>query len=163
MVQLSHPYMTTGKTIFLMIQTSVSIVMLLFFHMLSRFVSFSSKEWVPSHFMATYTIHSDFGAQENKVCHCFHFSPIYLLWSDGTGCHDHNFWILSFKPAFEFFFHFFHSLSPLSKRFFSSSSLSAIRVVLFAYLRLLIFLPAILIPACDLFTWHFTWCTLHIS
>ena len=34
------------------------------------------------------------------------------------------------------------------KRLFSSSSLSAIRVVSFAYLRLLIFLPAILIPAC---------------
>ena len=35
------------------------------------------------------------------------------------------------------------------KRLFSSSLLSAIKVVSFAYLRLLIFLPAILIPACD--------------
>ena len=26
-------------------------------------------------FMATVTIHGDFGAQENEVCHCFHFSP----------------------------------------------------------------------------------------
>ena len=53
------------------------------------------------------------------------------------------FWMLSFKPAF--------SLSPFTsiKRFFSSFSLSAIRVVSSAYLRLLIFLPAILIPACD--------------
>ena len=34
------------------------------------------------------------------------------------------------------------------KRLFSSSSLSAIKVVSSAYLRLLIFLPAILIPAC---------------
>ena len=34
------------------------------------------------------------------------------------------------------------------KRFFSSSSLSAVRVVSSAYLRLLIFLPVILIPAC---------------
>ena len=52
------------------------------------------------------------------------------------------FWMLSFKPAF--------SLSSFNfiKRFFSSSSLSAIRVVSFAYLRLLIFLPATLIPAC---------------
>ena len=50
--------------------------------------------------------------------------------------------MLSFKPAF--------SLSSFNfiKWFFSSSSLSAIRVVSFAYLRLLIFLPAILIPAC---------------
>ena len=50
--------------------------------------------------------------------------------------------MLSFKPTF--------SLSSLTfiKRLFSSSSLSAIRVVSFAYLRLLKFLPAILIPAC---------------
>ena len=49
------------------------------------------------------------------------------------------FWMLSFKPTF--------SLSCFQKRLFSSSSLSAIRVVSSAYLRLLIFLPAILIPA----------------
>ena len=52
------------------------------------------------------------------------------------------FWMLSFKPTF--------SLSSFTflKRLFSSSSLSAIRVVSSAYLRLLMFLPAILIPAC---------------
>ena len=52
------------------------------------------------------------------------------------------FWMLGFKPTF--------SLSSFTfiKRLFSSSSLSAIRVVSSAYLRLLIFLPAILIPAC---------------
>ena len=52
------------------------------------------------------------------------------------------FWMLSFKPSF--------SLSSFTfiKRLFSSSSLSALRVVSSAYLRLLIFLPAILIPAC---------------
>ena len=52
------------------------------------------------------------------------------------------FWMLSFKPTF--------SLSSFTfiKRLFSSSSLSAIRVVSSAYLRLLIFLTAILIPAC---------------
>ena len=52
------------------------------------------------------------------------------------------FWMLSFKPAF--------SLSSFTfiKRLFSSSSLSAIRVVSSAYMRLLIFLLAILIPAC---------------
>ena len=43
----------------------------------------------------------------------------------------------------------FHSpLFTFIKRLFISSSLSAIRVMLSAYLRLLIFLPAILIPAC---------------
>ena len=52
------------------------------------------------------------------------------------------FWMLSFKPTF--------SLSSFTfiKRLFSSSSLSAIRVVSSAYVRLLIFLPEILIPAC---------------
>ena len=86
--------------------------------------------------MAEFTICSDFGAPKNKVSHCF---PIYLPWSDRTGCHDLSF--LSFKPTF--------SLSSFTfiKRLFSSSSLSAIRVVSSANLRLLIFLPAILIPA----------------
>ena len=52
------------------------------------------------------------------------------------------FWKLNFKPAF--------SLSSFIfiKRLFSSSSPWAVRVVSSAYLRLLIFLPAILIPAC---------------
>ena len=42
-------------------------------------------------FMAAVTICSDFGAQDNKVCHCFHCFPIYLPWSDGTRCHDLGF------------------------------------------------------------------------
>ena len=93
--------------------------------------------------MAAVTICSDFGAQEDKVCHCFHCFTIYLPWSDGTGCHDLKvFWMLSFKPTFSLF-----SFTPIN-RLFSSSSLSAIRVVSSAYLRLLIFLLAILIPVC---------------
>ena len=52
--------------------------------------------------------------------------------------------MLSFKPASSF------SSFTFIKKLFSSSSLSAIRVVSSAYLRLLIFLPAILIPACAL-------------
>ena len=50
--------------------------------------------------MAAVTVHTDCGDQENKVCHCFHFFPIYLPWSDGTKCHDLHFWMLNFKPAF---------------------------------------------------------------
>ena len=53
------------------------------------------------------------------------------------------FWMLSFKPAFSL------SFFTLIKRLFSSSLLSANRVVSSAYLRLLIFLLAILIPACE--------------
>ena len=83
-----------------------------------------------------------FWSPKYKVCHCFHCFPIYLPWSDGTGCHDLSFLNVEFKPAF--------SLSSFTfiERLFSSSSLSAIRVVSPAYLRLLIFLLAILIPAC---------------
>ena len=55
------------------------------------------------------------------------------------------FWMLIFKPAISFY-------SFTFKRFFSSSSLSAITVVPSAYLRLLIFLLAILIPAFDSFS-----------
>ena len=46
---------------------------------------------------------ADFGAQENKVCHCFHCFPLYLPWSDAMIL---VFWILSFKPTFFFFYHF---------------------------------------------------------
>ena len=52
------------------------------------------------------------------------------------------FWMLSFKPTFS------PSSFTFNKRLFSCSSISAMRVVPSAYLRLLIFLPAILIPAC---------------
>ena len=50
--------------------------------------------------MAAVTVCGDFGAQENKICHCFHFFPFYLPWNGGTGCHDLSFLILSFKPDF---------------------------------------------------------------
>ena len=72
-------------------------------------------------------------------------SPITSWQVDGetveTGA-DFVFLMLSFKSGF--------SLSSFTfiKRFFSSSSLSAIRVVSSAYLRLMMFLPAILIPFC---------------
>ena len=68
MVQLSHPYMTTGKTIALTRQTFVSKVISLLFNMLSRLgISFSSKEQASFNFMAAVTICSDFGAQENSL------------------------------------------------------------------------------------------------
>ena len=63
---------------------------------------------------------------------------------EGTGHHDLHFWMLSFKSAFSLSSFYF------IKRLFSSSLLSAIRVVSSTYLRLLIFLPEILIPACVL-------------
>ena len=85
-VQLSYPYMTTGKTIALTRWTFVGKVMSLLFNMLSRLViAFLFKEQASVNFMAALTVHSDFGAQENEVCHCF---PIYFPQSDGTRCRD---------------------------------------------------------------------------
>ena len=105
--------------------------------------SFSSMEQVSFNFMAAVTIWSDFGTQEKKtVCHCFHSFHIYLLWSDGTECHDLRFLNVEFKPAFSF------SSFTSIKRLFSSFLLSAIKVVSSAYLRLLVFLLENLIPAC---------------
>ena len=46
------------------------------------------------------TINSDFGAQENKTCHCFHIFPFYFPWSNGTGFHDLSFFIVEFQASF---------------------------------------------------------------
>ena len=89
MVQLSYPYMTTGKTIVLTRQIFVGKVMSLLFNMLSRFVIVflpRSKHLLISWLQSPSAVF--LGAQENKICHCFHFSPIYLPWSDGARCHD---------------------------------------------------------------------------
>ena len=67
------------------------------------------------------------------------------------------FWMLSFMPTFSLYSFTF------IRRLYSPSSLSAIKVVSSVYLKLLIFLPAILIQACALSGQHFAWCTLHIS
>ena len=78
-VQLSHPYMTTGKTIALTRQTFVGKLMSLLFNMLSRLaITFlpRSKCLLLSWLLISWLQSpSDFGAQENKVYHCF---PIYL-------------------------------------------------------------------------------------
>ena len=50
--------------------------------------------------MAAVIICNDFGAQENKICHCFHSSLFYSPWSDETGAMILVFWMLSCKPAF---------------------------------------------------------------
>ena len=78
-VQLSQPYMTTGKTIALTRQTFAGKVISLLSNMLSRLViAFIPKSKCLLIFMAAVTIHSDFGAQENKIWHCFHYLPICL-------------------------------------------------------------------------------------
>ena len=70
MFQLSPPYMTTGKTISLTIWTFVSKVVSLLLNTLSRFVIdfLPRSNWKKSfNFMTTVTVHSDFGAQDNKI------------------------------------------------------------------------------------------------
>ena len=75
MVQLSHAYMTTWKIIAFTIRTFVGKVMsLLFLYALEVCHSFPSKEQASFSLMAAVTIHSDFGAQENKICHYFHMT-----------------------------------------------------------------------------------------
>ena len=91
-VQLSHAYMTSGKTIALTRRTFVGKVTSLLFNMLSRLViTFLPRSKHLFNFMASMTIYSDFGDQKNKVCHCFHCFSIYLPLSDETGFHDLSF------------------------------------------------------------------------
>ena len=134
--------MTTGKTIALTRWTFVGKEMSLLFNMLSRLViTFLPRN---KHFLISW-LQSPLAVilepRKIKSAIVFTVSP--------SNCHEVMgpdamilvFWMLSFKPTF--------SLSSFTfiKRLFSSS-LSAIRVVSSAYLRLLMFLLAILIPAC---------------
>ena len=97
---------------------------------------------MPFNFRTAITICSDFGAQKVKSATISIVSPSICHEVMGPDAMILVFGMLSFKPTF--------SLSSLTfiKRLFSSSSLSAIRVISSAYLRLLIFLPAILISVC---------------
>ena len=142
MVQLSHPYMTTGKTIALTIWTFVSKAMSLLFNMLSRFViAFLPRNkwllisWLQSPFIVI------FEPTKIKSLTVSIVSPSICYEVMGPDAMVLVFWMLGFKPPF--------SLSSFTfiKRLFSSLFF-AIRVVLSAYLRLLIFFPAVLIPAC---------------
>ena len=154
MVQLSHPYVTTGKTTALTRPTFVGKVMSLLFNMLSRFViTFLFQgvsvliSWLqspsavilepPKIKSATVSIVSP------SICHEVMGLEAMIL----------VFWMLSFKPAF--------SLSSFTfiKRLFSSSSLSAIRVLSSAYLMLLMSFLAVLTPACA--SSSFSWWPLH--
>jgi len=134
--------MTSGKTIALTTWTFVGKVMSVLFNILSRLViAFLARSkcllisWLLS-------IRSDFWSPpKNEVCYCFHCFPTYLQWSGGTRCHDLHF--LNFDFETNVFTVLCHSHQE-----FSFSLLSSIRLVTYAYLRLLIFLLVNLIPAC---------------
>ena len=90
-VQLSHPYTTTGKTIALTRWTFVGKVMSLLFNVLSRMViAFlpRSNRLLISWLQTPSAVILE---PLKIVSHCFHCFPIYLPWSDGTGCHDPSF------------------------------------------------------------------------
>ena len=91
MVQLSHPYMTTGKTIVLTRWTFVGKIMSLLFNTLFRFV----KAFLPrSRYLLISWLQSPSAviwSPKNEVSHCFHCFPIYLPWNDRTRCHDLRF------------------------------------------------------------------------
>ena len=145
-VQLSHPYMITGKTIALTRQDFAGKVISLLFNMLSRLViTFLPRS---KHLLISWLQSPSAMILEPKKIKSVTVSSVSL-----SICHEvmgpdamiFVFRMLSFQPAFSF------SSFTFIKRLFSASLLSAIRVVLSAYLRLLIFLPAILIPACIIF------------
>ena len=157
-VQLSHPYMTTGKTIALTRWTFVGKVMSLLFNMLSRLViTFLPRSerllisWLQSPsavILEPRKIKSDTVSTVSPSIYRKVMGPDAMILV---------FWMLSFKPTF--------SLSSFTfiKRLFSSSSISAVRVVSSAYLRLLIFPRQswfqLMLPPAQ----RFSWCILHIS
>ena len=132
MVQLSQPYMTTGKTIPLIIQTYVGKVMSLLFNMLSRFVmAFLPRS--KSLLIPWLQLPSAVILESKKI------KSVTVSIFSSSVCHEVMgpdamilvFRMLSFKPAFPL------SSFTLIKKFFRSSLLSATRVVSSAYAKLL--------------------------
>ena len=143
MVQLSHPYMATRKTIALTIQTFVDKVMSLLFNMVSRMVRdflLRSKCLLTAWLQSPSSVILE--SPKIKSLTVSIVSPSICHEVMGLDAMSLVFWMLSFKPTF--------SLSSFTfiKRLFSSSLFSAIRVVLSTHPRLLIFLLATLISAC---------------
>ena len=157
-VQLSHPYMTTGKMIALTKQTFVGKIMSLLFNMLSRLIII----FLPrnKHLLISWLQSPSVVILEPKK-----LKPDTISIVSPSICHEVMgpdamilvFWVLSFKPTF--------SLSSFTfiKRLFNSSSLSGIKVISSEYLRSWYFswqswFQLVLLPAqC------FSWCTVHIS
>ena len=140
MVQLSNPYVTIGKTIALTRHIFVSKVMSLLFKTLSRFViAFLPRS---KHLLISWL--QWFWSPRKESLSLFPLVPhlFAMKWWDWMP------WPFS-KPYFSL------SSFTLIKTLFTSSSLSAIRVVSSAYLRLLLFLSVIFIP--DLFIYLFQW------
>ena len=106
-VQLSHPYMTTGKTIPLTRRTFVGKVTSLLFNLLSRLViTFlpRSKCLLISWLQSPSAVILEPQKIKSDSFYCF---PIYFPWSDGTRCHDLSFLNVEFQANFfTLLFHF---------------------------------------------------------
>ena len=154
-VQLSHPYMTTGKTIALTRETFIGTVMSLLSNMLSRLViTFFPRSksllisWLKSPSAVILEPRKIKSAILSTVSPSIYLSIYLSIYQSiyhevmGLDAMILVFLMLSFQPTF--------SLSSFIfiKSLFISFSLSAKRVVSSAYLRLLIFLPEIMIPDC---------------
>ena len=156
---LSHPYMTTGKTITLTKRTFVGKVMSLPFNMLSRLViTFlpRSNHLLISWLQSQSTMILEPKKIESVIASIFF--PTICSEVIGPDAMILVIWMLSFKPTF--------SLSSFTfiKRLFSSSSLSAVTLVCHLhiwgswYFSQQSWFQLVLHPA-----QHFSWCTLHIS
>ena len=144
MVQISYPYMTTGKTIALTRWTFVGKVMSLLFNMLSRLViAFLPRS---KHLLIAWLQSPSAVILELKKIKSVTLSIVSpYICHEVMGLHAMILviWMLSFKPAFSL------SSFTLIKRLFSSSLLSAIKVISSACQRSLIFFPEIFISPCD--------------
>ena len=106
MIQLSHPYMTTGKTVTLSVWAFVGRVMSLLYIMLSRFViAFLPRNkcllisWLQSPCVVILE------PKKRKSVTASTFSPSICLEVMGLDAMILVFWMLSSKPAFSFLFH----------------------------------------------------------
>ena len=125
--------------------------MTLSFNMLSRFViAFLPRS---KHLLILWLQSPSAEILESKKIkyHCFHFSPFYLLWSDGMGAMISVFWILSFKPAFSF-----SSRGSLVPLHFLPLEWHHVHIWTCWYFSQQPRLQLLIHPAC-----YFTWCTLH--
>ena len=100
-VWLSHPYLTTGKTVALTLWTFIDKVVSLLFNTLSRFVIVflpRSKHLLISWLQSPSAL--ILKPRKLKSVTASTFSSFYLLWSYGTGCHDLNFSDVEFQVSF---------------------------------------------------------------
>ena len=139
--------MTTGKTVTLTIQTFVGKGTSLLFNTVSRFViAFLSRS---KHLFIPWPPLPSVVFLEPKKRKSVNASTFYILFT--MKCWDWMpwscVWMLNFKPVFFFFTFLFHLHQEALS--LSSSSLSTLRMVSSAYLRLLVFLLEFCLPACD--------------